>query len=224
MYKTLIYCELFKGISEIELSELLKSVSHQLKKYSKDQILSSAGNEVRGLYILLSGSMRAEMTDMSGKTIKIEEIDSPRALAPAFIFGNENKFPVDIIANNNVELIFFYRDDFLKLLQLNQTILMNYLNVISNRTHFLTAKIKFLSFQTIKGKFANYLLSISKKLNSDEFVLPITQTKLASLFGVTRPALAKAIRELNMDEIITTDGKNIIIQDKPKLAGLIKSS
>jgi len=168
--------------------------------------------------------MRAEMTDMSGKTIKIEEIDSPRALAPAFIFGNENKFPVDIIANNNVELIFFYRDDFLKLLQLNQTILMNYLNVISNRTHFLTAKIKFLSFQTIKGKFANYLLSISKKLNSDEFVLPITQTKLASLFGVTRPALAKAIRELNMDEIITTDGKNIIIQDKPKLAGLIKSS
>ena len=52
-----------------------------------------AGDPVANLLIVLSGSVRGEMIDYSGKTVKIEDIEAPKPLAAAFLFGKENRFP-----------------------------------------------------------------------------------------------------------------------------------
>ena len=51
------------------------------------------------LVILTQGSVRGEMIDYSGRLIKVEDIAAPRALAPLFLFGEENRFPVEVTAN-----------------------------------------------------------------------------------------------------------------------------
>jgi len=56
------------------------------------------------------------MTDWAGHVIKIEDISAPEALAVAFMFGNRNKFPVNVMAVSDVELLFIDKPDFLKLL------------------------------------------------------------------------------------------------------------
>ncbi|MCD4792855.1 MAG: Crp/Fnr family transcriptional regulator [Bacteroidales bacterium] len=222
MNHTIINCELFRGINISELEDLLTSVTHKNYKFSKDEIITSSRNEVRGLYILMLGSVRGEMVDFSGKVIKIEDIESPRMLAPAFLFGKNNNYPVDIIANNNTEFIYFHRSSFLKLLQLNQTVLMNYLNIISDRAQFLSTKIRFLSFQTIKGKFAHYIINLINENNKEDIILPLSQSKLADLFGVTRPALGRVIRELHNNKIIIAENKRIKILNKSQLVELMK--
>ncbi|MCD4772861.1 MAG: Crp/Fnr family transcriptional regulator [Bacteroidales bacterium] len=222
MYNKLTNCQIFKGLSEKEIDGLLLSIIHQNKKYSKDDSIIISNSEVTGLYIIVHGSVRGEMIDFSGKIIKIEDIESPRMLAPAFLFGKNNNYPVDIIANCDVELVYFHKDSFLRMLQLNQTVLMNYLDIISDRTHFLSTKIKFLSFQTIKGKFAHYIMNLAENNIKKEIYIPLPQTKLADLFGVTRPALCRVIRELHNDEIIFAEGKRIKILKKTSLIELIK--
>ena len=130
------------------------------------------------------------MTDYTGKTIKIEDIDAPRPLAAAFLFGQNNQFPVTVIANNDVELLYISKPEFVKLLQKDQRILTNYLNSISSRAQFLTQRIKFLSFKTIRQKIAHYLLELA----GDSLAvveLPLSQEQLAEFFAVTRPSLAR---------------------------------
>jgi len=151
--------------------------------------------------------------------IKIEDIAAPDTLAPAFLFGSRNRFPVNVIAVSSAELLLISKTDFLKLLMINDTILVNFLDMISNRSQFLSEKIKFLNFKTIKGKLAHFIL---QKAGNDlsSVILEMTQNELADLFGVARPSVARVLRELEEGGFIEAKGKNIKIIDKEGLADL----
>jgi CRP-like cAMP-binding protein len=152
MEEILAKCSLFKNLKPEEVAGFFTEVNFQKKKYSKEQVIALADTEVRSLLVLLDGSVRGEMTDYSGKTIKIEDIEGPNLLAPAFLFGSNNRFPVTIIANKEVLILSIDKASFIKLLQMNEQILSNFMNNISNRAQFLSNKLRFLSFQSIKEK------------------------------------------------------------------------
>jgi len=222
MFNILQNCKLFSGIDPTEIESLFASITYQLKKFRKGDIIAQTGDEIINQKIIVEGSVKGEMIDFNGKTIKIEDIESPRSLAPAFIFGSENSYPVDIVANNDVLLISIPRKYFLKLLASSENVLHNYLDIISTRTQFLSAKLKLLSFHSIKGKLAQYLLSLSSQSNSDEISLPITQGELSELFGVTRPSLSRALREMNDEGILSAKGRSIILINKVALSALLR--
>ena len=111
--------------------------------------------------------------------------------------------------------------EFLKLLQSNVRILNNFLNAISNRSQFLSNKIKFLFFTTIKSKFAQYVLELTK---DDYYIVELKQTQqqLAELFGVTRPSFARIIGEMQTEGLIKIEKKQVIILNRNALIELIK--
>lgn len=211
-------CPILKGISSGTLLELFEKLQFQVKSYGKDEVLAIQGDEVNRLMILLEGSARGEMTDFSGHIIKIEDVPAPKPLAGAFLFGNENRFPVDVLANEPVKVLVIYREEFLKLLRMSETIQMNYLNLVGSKAQFLSKKIKFLSFKTIKGKIAHYLIGL--KQDADGHIrIPSSQQELADLFGVARPSVARALGEMEDEGLISAQCKMVKILNKP---GLLK--
>jgi len=212
---------IFRGISEEELSSLFGQVHYQVKSYQKNDLIVSGGDICDRLLIVQKGSVKAEMTDYSGKTIKIEDIEAPRPLATAFLFGKENRFPVTVSANNPVEIISIQKEEFIKMLQLNSLILNNYLNAISTRAQFLSEKLKFLSFKTIRQKIAHFLLEkAGDRLLTIE--LQQSQEQLAEMFGVARPSLARALGEMIQEGLIETQRRTIRILDKDRMNQLLK--
>jgi CRP-like cAMP-binding protein len=210
----------FMGITEAEITRLFQQVHYQVKSYGKSDILVNAGELCDRLIVIQEGSVKAEMTDYSGKTIKIEDLEAPFPLATAFLFGKNNRFPVTVVANNEVRVVVIPKAEFVKLLQWNTVILNNYLNTISTRAQFLSQKLKFLSFKTIKQKIAHYLLEqAGDRLAVVE--LPQTQEQLAEMFGVTRPALARALGEMNQEQLIEVQRKSIRILNKERMNQLL---
>lgn len=221
-YQLLSKCPVFHGISEKRTEELLKHIHYQIKSFSKDDVVAIAGEQIAHLYIVLAGSVKGEMIDYSGKTIKIEDIEAPRPLATAFLFGTENKFPVTVSANNDVKILAVPISEFLKLLQMELNILKNYLDSISSRTQFLSQKLHFLSFKTIKEKVAHYLLQkAGERLHSVE--LKNTQQQLADLFGVTRPSLARVLAEMQREKLIVIEKRTVTLLNKQKLNELLRN-
>ena len=111
------------------------------------------------------------------------------------------------------------KSDFLKLLMRNNIILVNFLDMISNRSQFLSEKIKFLNFKTIKGKLAHFILQKAGNERSS-VMFDLTQNELADFFGVARPSVARALGELEEEGYLEAKGKNIKIIDKEGLADL----
>lgn len=211
---------LFRGVKNDELEGLFKKIHYQIKEYGKNQLIVQMDEECKNLMNLIEGSVKGEMMDFAGRTIKIEDISAPKPLASAFLFGRHNRYPVNIVTNEKVKLLILPKESVLRLMQLNQQFLNNFLDNISSRTQFLSQKIKFLSFKTIKGKIAHFILQQSG--NKENMILfRQTQQQMAELFGVTRPSFARALKELEDEKIIKAKNKEIEIINKFKLNELL---
>jgi CRP-like cAMP-binding protein len=220
IFSELSKTNIFSGLNEETIVGLLQDKPVRIKEYSRDEYVAYSHEVCNDMLIVIQGSVRGEMTDFTGKRLKIEDIDAPRPLAAAFIFGRENRFPVDIIANEQATVLVIPRDVLIYLLQHNELVLKNYLNVISSRTQFLSGKIRFLSFRTIREKIANYLLGHAGYENNS-ITLTQSQSELADFFGVTRPSLGRALAEMEGDGIIRAERREIVILSKEKLNKLL---
>lgn len=219
-YTILSNAPLFKGITPSDVEVILNALPFRVKKYQSGSMISQSGEPVNSLMIVINGAVKGEMSDYAGRVIKIEDIPAPGAIAPAFMFGNRNRFPVNVIAVSDVELLLIDKPDFLKLLMKNDNLLANFLDMISNRSQFLSEKIKFLNFKTIRGKLANYILQKAGK-DLISVNLDMTQNDLADFFGVARPSVARALGDLENEGYIEAKGKKVKIIDKEGLADLI---
>jgi CRP-like cAMP-binding protein len=213
---------IFKGLTGENISALLRDKPFRLREYEKDEYIAYSHDICNEMLIVVKGVVRGEMSDFSGKKLKIEDISAPRPLAVAFIFGKENRFPVDIIANELSTIMIIPRDVLIYMLQHSQIVLRNYLNAISSRTQFLSGKIKFLSFKTIREKMANFLLN-NIRPDSNQINLNQSQSELTDFFGVTRPSLARTLAEMEHEGIIIVERREITIVNKEKLNKLLNN-
>ncbi len=206
----------FHNTSPERIGEMLDRITWQVKRYAKGEMVALAGEECNYLYVVVEGSVKGEMTDASGRVIKIEDIKAPRPIAVSFIFGSNNHFPVNVTANEESALLLIPKPDLITLLQSDKQVLQNFLNAISSRGQFLSQKIRTLSMQSLRDKLSHMLLELAQK-QGDEVVLPSSQTELADLFGVARPSLSRTLSEMVDEGIITVNRRNVVIHDRKRL-------
>jgi CRP-like cAMP-binding protein len=207
--------QLFRGVDEAELEKLFSVLVFQRKSFSPSSLIVSQGEECNRLLILTEGLVKAEMTGPTGKSLKIEDMEAPTVLASAFIFGRKNFFPVNIISISDVRFIVIPKQELLKLFQMNQQILQNFLSMISSRAQFLSDKLRFHSFKSLKAKLAFFLVNEAGTDNS--FKLKQSQQELAELFGVARPSVGRAFLLLQEEGIIDIRYKQVEILNRKKL-------
>jgi hypothetical protein len=92
------------------------------------------------------------MIDYSGRLIKVEDITAPKAIAPLFLFGEQNRYPVEVTANDPTEVIELPKPSVLSLFRKNEQFLENYMNLSANYARTLSDKLFFMSFKTIRQK------------------------------------------------------------------------
>ena len=205
MIKTLKETVVFNNIDEKTIKNILEKTRYEIRNYSPNESIAFRGDEVKGLYIILKGTLITEMLTEEGNIIKIEELVPSDVIASAFIFGKRNSFPVDLSAKDKAEILFIERKEFLKLLFSQEKILENFLNEISNKTQLLTSKIwNSFNNKTIKKKFCDYV-----KRNQKNNLFSIQNLgALAEFFGVERPSLSRVLSELVKDEKLERIGRN----------------
>ena len=205
MIKTLKETVVFNNIDEETIKNILEKTRYEIKNYSPNESIAFRGDEVKGLYIILKGTLITEMLTEEGNVIKIEELVPSDVIASAFIFGKKNSFPVDLIAKNEAEILFIERKEFLKILFSKEKILENFLNEVSNKTQLLTSKIwNSFNNKTIKKKFCDYV----KKNQKDNLFSIQNLGALAEFFGVERPSLSRVLSDLVKDEKLERIGRN----------------
>ena len=162
------------------------------------------------------------MIDYSGRLIKVEDITAPRAIAPLFLFGEANRYPVEVTANEPTEVVEIPKSSVLDLFRKNEVFLENYMNLSANYARTLSDKLFFMSFKTIRQKIASYLLRLHNQQQKLQITLDRSQQELSDYFGVSRPSLARELAHMQEDGLLTADRKHITILQKDSLIKLIQ--
>ena len=115
------------------------------------------------------------------------------------------------------------RDAFTDLLGRERALLVNFLEILSAPNTFLSERVVYRTYKTMKGKFANYLLNLMEEQEGCELNNALPQREMADMVGVTRPALARAIGEMAAEGSIYVQGKRITVLFPEKLKQYAKN-
>ena len=184
---TLLEMPPFQDITEEELLSLILAPEHAHRQYKPADFIAMQGEAYRSLFILCNGSVRTQMVSAEGKQLTIETLKAPQLLAPAFVFASENRFPVNIEAKEKCEILVINK---------------NFLQLVSDRTLFLSKKLNAFALQSLKSRILNYLRMHGTILNQQE---------VAQILGVARPSLARALSELASEGCIRMEEKEMRI-------------
>jgi len=213
-------CPICSHIQIDDQEQFLLDLKCSIKIYAKNELIVRQGDVCDSLYMLTQGSVKTEMITENGNILGIEIIKAPRPLAPAFLFSDNNHFPVDVTALEEVEIMKIPKEEILRLMMTNPDFMKQFLTHNSNRTQFLTNRLQLLSIKTIKGKIAHFLLE-NMTDEGKTFSINRNQTELAEFFGVARPSLARSLSELIQDGIISVDKKQFTILDSKSLRSML---
>jgi len=214
----LFFCTMCRDKSPEEISKISCTIPHVIKNYKKGEHIVYQGDEVAHLYMLTKGFVKTEIVSDPGLTLFIEEIKAPYPLAAAFLFAENNRFPVDVIALEDSEVILIRKDSIEKQMAKCPHFLRGFMAFTANRTQFLSERLKIFSLKGIKTKIAFYILQRTK---GNEFELGRSIASLAEYFGIERPSLSRAISEMVRDGIIEYEAGRGKILDRNAMRNIL---
>ena len=195
----------FMGMKEEEVLPLLLSTQNGRRNYKPGSFVAYQGDECRSLYLLSEGQVRTQMVNEEGKQLTIEVLDAPLLLAPAFAFGSNNRFPVNVETTKESEIILINKSLFLDFLHQYPVAMLNFIRLVSNRSQLLSARLNQFALQSLKSRLMNYI-NLHPHIAS--------QQQVAQILGVARPSLARAISELIEEGSIEVEGKEYRLKTK----------
>lgn len=207
---------MFRGMKAERIKEVLGSEqNYVVSRFKKGDVMARRDTAYSGLMILLGGSAVGEMVQASGKVVKIDAIEAPQLIAPAFLFGGYNRLPIDVIADSDVEVMVLHRGFIFELMQEHVLILSNFIDILSDRANVWSRKIYFLSFRSIREKLASYLLDSGR----DTVTLP---ENLSDYFSATRNSVQMVVDDMVKKHFIAVDGDNVTILNRPAIEAIFK--
>lgn len=209
--------EFFKCIDDAKIEMIISELSHVSRKYSKGQVIANEGDVCKSLGLVLDGVVEIQRIYSSGKQIVLKRMGAGEVFGEAIVFSDINEYPATIIASSDCTLLYFKKEDIIKLCLNEEIILNNFITLLSNKIFILNRKIKTISFKTIRQKVVNFILEQSKNQNDIILKLKISKEQIASLLGIPRPSLSRELMKLRDDGLIEFDRNNIRIMDIEKL-------
>lgn len=213
-FKELVKFKFFYGIDEKELEKMFQKLKYELKEFKKNDIVFFRDEKIDGLITVIKGLLSAEMLKDNGDVHKIENLSEGDIIGSAFIFGESNNLPVDLIALEDGQFLHIDKKNLLYAFNSNEKFLVNFLNEISDKTQFLSNKVwKSFNNKTIKEKVADYIFENTR---DDKVVFKHSIRELAEIFGVSRPSLSRVIGELVENKVLKRDGRNKFVVNMNK--------
>lgn len=208
----LFFCTMCRDKSAQEISEIKCTIAHTIKPFKRGDHIAWQGDKVSHLCMLTKGKVKTEVVSDTGFTLAMEEIKAPFPLAAAFLFADNNRFPVDVIALEECEILFIKKEAVEKQIAKCPGFLRGFMAFNANRIQYLSERMKIFAQKGIKAKIAYYILQRTK---GQAFELGRSMTSLAEYFAIERPSLSRAFSEMVRDGIIEFEsGQGKIINGK----------
>jgi CRP-like cAMP-binding protein len=194
--------ELFGPLSEGELKALAGAcVVHPLKKGAT---LFNAGEEAKGLYVIVKGALRAFRGNAEGReqVIHVERAGTTIAEVPVF---DDKPYPSTVVAEEDSEVLFISKGDVNRLCLRHPAIALSALKLLAARLRKTAALAESLSLKEVDQRLAAFLLREFKEKRLRKLKLP-TNSVLAARLGSVREVVSRAFSKLEDDGLIKMDG------------------
>ena len=199
---------LFRGMTENEISALLKSLDAKKQNYKKNDLILHAGSKPGVIGIVLSGSVTILNDDIWGNRTILSHVEKGGIFAEAYALLEDVPMLVDVMANEGCSILMLKTKGILSSVVSQNSwdykFLRNLLLISSKKNLNLSGRSFHTSPKTIRERVMSYLNTLSLQNDSSEFDIPFDRQQLADYLNLERSALSKELGKMQKEGIIET--------------------
>lgn len=203
---------LFSDLSEPDLAVL--SSHTNTKKFPKNAIIINEGDRTDSLYVILSGKVRAFLSDEHGKEIVLD-IEGPGEYFGEIALLDEAPRSASVMTVEPCTFAIISKDDFKECLSKHPDIAINLIRELTRRIRLLTNNVKGLALRDVYGRVARTLSSLAKEENGQQAIPEkLTQQEIANMVGASREMVSRILKDLTSGGYIKIENRRITIRRK----------
>jgi len=207
--------EIFGHLTVKELGVVAQTcVERRLKK---KEILFNAGDESRGLYVIVVGSLRAFRSNPEGREqiIHVEKAGTTIAEFPVF---DDKPYPSTVIAEEPSEVLFIAKTCIKKLCLKYPAIALAALKLLSGRLRQTAALAESLSLREVDQRLAAFLAEEFKEKKTKKITIP-SHAGLAARLGTVREVVTRSFSKLEQEGFIKlVQKRNVVLLNAQALS------
>ncbi len=219
--ETISKVPLFKGIDIEELEHILACFTPSIKHFHQGEYITLEGHDYYGIGIVLKGLASITKTNESGERIIMSHIGQGELFGEMIAFSALDKWPATVIAKEDCVIMWMTPDAILNHCQRlcvgHKQLMLNMLEIISNKALGLNRKLNYLSIKSMRGKLSKFILEQKARTGKDMFEIPYNRNELAEFLHVSRPSMSRELSRMKEEGIIDYYQSTFKILDPVKL-------
>lgn len=210
MIKELSSLNILKSIDKEYLTDFINNNQIVKRSFYKGTTVHEHDSKCLGIDIVLSGGLVAYSLASNGSETIVFEFKKNNVIGANLLFGDENKYPMNIYCTEDCVLFHIYKDTVTKLLT-DYTFVMPFVRSLSLNSQGINERIAMYTQKNLRENLMDYLIDLSAKQNSHIVRLPVSKKQLADYFGVQRPSLFRELKRMKDEDLIKIDNKTITL-------------
>ena len=201
--------ELFNGIKDIGLDELLGYLQAKPQVFKKGQIILKKGDKLSNIMIVLVGEVKIKKDCPDGADFDFGVVSDGGTICPELICSETSVSPVDVIAQKQTGVLFM---PYKKIVNYNEKIavyqaklISNLFKIVAKKNVINTKRLFLLEKKSIREKVLTLLKLEAASVGKKEFELPFSREEMAGYLCVDRSALSRELSNLQKEKIIEYD-------------------
>ena len=218
--KILAKSALFHNLKDPALSQL---AAHAVeRKLRQGQILFTANEPSRGLYVVLSGSVRAFRENVDGREQTIHVEHASGTLAEVAVFDS-GPYPSTAVADEDSEVLFLATEDVRLFMVDHPEAALTALAHMAKKLRVVASLAEQLALKDVGQRLATLLLEEARLAaptlqDGTSFSLPLSHSQLASRLGSVREVVTRALQKLTQQGVIEVHGHRIVVLNAKELS------
>jgi CRP/FNR family transcriptional regulator len=213
---------LFHNLPKAVITDLAtRSIERKLRQ---GQILFTANEPASGLYIVLSGSVRAFRENIEGREQTIHVEHAGGTLAEVAVFDG-GPYPSTVVADEDSEVLFLATEDVRRFMLDHPQAALTALAHMAKKLRIVASLAEQLALKDVGQRLATLLLeearlATPKLQDGVSFPLSLSHSQLASRLGSVREVVTRALQKLAQQGVIEARGHRIVIINAKELIAL----
>ena len=201
-------CQLFNGMSPMEIGHLLSQEGCRLVHYPAGSTIPSE----RGMMMLLTGSVLIEKQSADGRYLRMREVWPPQAINVSALLAQPPREVSRLSTPDGCRAVELSRALVTQALMEGGTFSVNLVEVLLGRVVFLNKKITALSGHTAASRLELYLAENAvQKDGVSQVQLPFSLSEFAEHLCVGRASLYRTLDAMEQQGRIRRKGRTIYL-------------
>ena len=213
-----MHTDLFRGITESELTAMLNCLSAEPRMYQKGEVVFRRGEHIASVALLLQGCIHIQKEDFWGNLSILSVISEGDVFGEVYACLDNGEILNNAVAVRQSEVLFLDISRIITMCpsgcRFHGRLIRNLLSVIAAKNKILTQKLEHMSRRTTREKLLSYLSEQSQRAGTPSFEIPLNRQQLADYLSVDRSAMSNELFKMR-DEGILTFEKNRFILNRP---------